>query len=96
MTDELKPLPVAGYSKQSVDKVSLVNENKVLEERCLRQLDKMTKQNMDADAAGKGHSEMHDPRLMALSRTALQEAFMWMNRAIFKPTRTSLPEDDGA
>lgn len=86
--------PVAGYVSQSDANVALVNENKHLEERVLRQLDKMNKQNMDADAAGLGRSAQHDPRMMALARTAIQEGFMWMNRAVFKPERIKLPEDE--
>jgi hypothetical protein len=38
---EHKPLPVAGYTTQSADKVALVNQNKKLEEMLLRQLDMM-------------------------------------------------------
>lgn len=83
----VKGLPVKGYQPQSEANVALVNENKVLEEKVLRQLDKMVKQNMEADAAGLGASAMHDPRFMALARTAIQEGFMWMNRAVFKPER---------
>lgn len=87
-------LPVAGYVAQSDDKVALVNENKVLEERCLRQLDAMNKHNMNMEDKGLGKSAQYDPRMMALARTGIQEAFMWMNRAVFQPTRISLPEDD--
>lgn len=81
------PLPVKGYTTQPMSNIELVNENKVLEERVLRQLDKMVKQNMDAEAEGKERSDMHDHRFIALARTAIQEGFMWMNRAVFKPER---------
>lgn len=72
---------VYGYSAQSDDKVALVNENKILEERVLRQLDKLT---LD-------HSV--DQRMVQLGRTNIQQAFMWINRAVFQPGRVALPED---
>lgn len=74
-------LPVAGYKPQTEDKVDLVNENKILEERVLRQLDKMSLEGGN------------DPRMLALGRTKIQEAFMWINRAVFQPGRIKLPED---
>jgi len=78
-------LPVAGYQPQSDAKVAIVNVNKELEERCLRQLDAMMSD------VGAGHG--HDPRMIALARTGLQEAWMWANRAVFQPARVKLPED---
>lgn len=78
-----KGLPVAGYGPQSDAKVATVNVNKELEERCLRQLDAMA-----ADMEAR-----HDPRMIALARTGLQEAWMWANRAVFQPGRVKLPED---
>ena len=77
------PLPVAGYTTQSDDKIAVVNRNKELEERVLRQLDAMK-----IDPA-------HDPRMVALAHTKFQEAFMWLNRAVFQPQRIKLPEDRG-
>lgn len=75
-------LPVHGYQAQSDDNVRTVNENKVLEERVLRQLDFMQV---------KGTS--YDQRMVALARTKIQEAFMWANRAVFQPGRVALPEE---
>lgn len=89
-----KGLPVAGYKDQSDAKVALVNENKILEERCLRQIDAMNKFNMAQEDAGIGRSGQHDTRMMALARTGIQEAFMWLNRAVFQPSRIDLPEDE--
>lgn len=86
MTDH-KPLPIAGYTDQSNKNIDVVNENKRLEELVLRQLDKMIKHNMEADAAGLGASAQFDPRFLSLARTNLQQAFMWMNRAVLKPKR---------
>lgn len=75
-------LPVAGYVAQSGEKVALVNVNKQIEERVMRQIDKMTV----ADGV--------DQRMVALARTKSQEAFMWLNRAVFQPSRVALPEDE--
>lgn len=84
-------LPVAGYTTQSDDRVSIVNQNKEIEERCLRQIDRMM---------GKGFSCLDssefDQRMVAIARTKLQESFMWLNRAVFQPQRINVPEDTGA
>jgi hypothetical protein len=74
-------LPVSGYKPQGDDKVALVNENKALEERVLRQLDKMKADNS------------LDQRMVSIAYTGIQEAFMWANRAVFQPGRVALPED---
>jgi hypothetical protein len=74
-------LPVAGYVSQSDANVAIVNENKILEERVLRQIELIK--------ATPGY----DPRMAALAFTAVQDAFMWLNRAVFQPKRISLPED---
>ncbi len=78
-------LPVAGYRPQNDAKVATVNVNKELEERVLRQIDAMA---ADMEAG-------HDPRMIAVARTGIQDAFMWLNRAVFRPARVSLPEDAG-
>lgn len=79
--NEHKGLPVSGYVAQTDDKVSLVNVNKALEERVLRQLD-----SMRANSAC-------DQRMVSIAFTGIQEAFMWANRAVFQPTRIALAED---
>jgi len=72
-------LPVAGYKPtQPQWALDLVNENKVLEEKVLRQIDKHTwTANLDGI----------DQRAVALARTKIQEAFMWLNRGVFQPQR---------
>lgn len=75
------PLPVAGYTSQSGDKVAAVNINKQLEELALRRIDFL------------GMTPGVDPRWLAIGKTHLEQAFMAINRAVFKPTRVSLPED---
>lgn len=74
MTDH-NPLPVAGYTTQPDDKVLTVNENKQLEETVLKRLDAL-KANPDIDQ-----------RWLAIGRTHIEEAFMAINRAVFKPQR---------
>jgi hypothetical protein len=76
-----KPLPVAGYTKQSEENVQMVNQNKQAEERILRCL--------DLYAA----TPEFDQRWVAIARTHIEQGFMAMNRAIFKPGRTKLDGD---
>lgn len=80
-------LPVSGYRAQSPANIAVVNGNKELEERVLRRIDAMQ---------SNAHAADHDPRMIALARTAIQEGFMWLNRAVFQPERISLPEDPEA
>lgn len=75
-------LPVAGYQPQNEDNVAQVNRNKLIEERVLRELDHI------AQMPGV------DGRWLAIGRTHIEQGFMAANRAIFRPTRIRLPEDD--
>jgi hypothetical protein len=74
-------LPVAGYQPQSATKVAIVNENKMLEERVLRQVDAIM--------------EMNDSSIswVRVARQHIEEGFMALNRAVFQPSRIALPED---
>lgn len=85
---EHKGLPVAGYKPaQPQWAIDLVNENKILEERALRQIDRHVRNDENGQPA-------IDHRCVALARTKIQEAFMWLNRAVFQPQRIEkLPED---
>lgn len=76
-------LPVAGYRPQSDDRVAMVNANKEIEERVLRILDGL-----------KDMGSAVDQRWLATGRTQLEQAFMAINRSIFRPGRVALPEDD--
>lgn len=76
-----KPLPIAGYTDQSRSNVELVNRNKEVEERVLRRLDELQL------------TEGTDLRWLAIARTQIEQGFMAMNRATFRPERISLPED---
>lgn len=91
------PLPVAGYTSQNEHRVAIVNGNKELEERVLRRIDELfaaqtpcwTGSNEDPPTWG----PTYDPRWLALARTHIEQGFMAMNRAVFRPTRIPLPED---
>jgi hypothetical protein len=75
-------LPVQGYRPQHGDAVAAVNANKAREERLLRVLDAC-----QGDAA-------IDQRWLAVARTHFEQGFMALNRAVFRPSRIALPEDD--
>lgn len=74
-------LPVAGYRPQSSEAVDLVNANKLVEETILRTMD---------DLAKGGNCDL---RWLAIARTQMEQAFMSLNRSIFRPDRVSLPFD---
>lgn len=71
-------LPVSGYKPQDGKSVLLVNINKDAEERVLRILDGL-KENPDIDQ-----------RWLAIGRTHIEQGFMAVNRAVFKPERVEL------
>jgi hypothetical protein len=75
-----EPLPVHGYTQQTSTAVELVNQNKIMEEEILRRLDEL--KFLDVDA-----------RWLAIGRTHIEEAFMAINRAVFRPQRAKLPGD---
>ena len=72
---DLDPLPVQGYTTQTQGAVDQVNLNKSMEEDILQRLDAMA---MWGDA---------DQRWVSIARTHIEQGFMAMNRAIFKPQR---------
>lgn len=74
-------LPVSGYKPQTQEKVDIVNGFKADEERILRKLDALRSDGTT------------DQRWIAIGRTALEQAFMAINRSVFQPGRSSLPED---
>lgn len=76
--DQHKGLPVHGYQPQSQAAVDIVNAMKETEEGILRILDELQKK------------EMIDQRWLAVGRTSLEQAFMAINRSIFKPQRINL------
>lgn len=78
---EHKGLPVEGYKAQPEHKVQAVNLNKRDEERVLRVLDELSK------------APDVDQRWLAIGRTHIEQGYMAINRAIFRPSRITLPED---
>lgn len=87
---QLNGLPVSGYRPQSEAAVDAVNLNKQLEERVLRQLDALVRQN---DEKGPDHLSV-DARWLSIAKSHIEQGFMAMNRAVFQPARISLPEDE--
>ena len=81
---EHQGLPVEGYRPQPFDNIEKVNANKRHEEEILRVLD-----------AFKNDPDI-DQRWLAIGRTSIEQAFMAINRAIFKPGRVKLPSDVAA
>lgn len=105
MTENHKPLPVAGYTAQPDAKVALVNEFKADEERLLRKLDRLAMPRAGSLSAPKlspgEWSDVEvttapevDGRWLAIARTKFEEAYMALNRSVFQPQRIALPEDD--
>lgn len=74
-TNDAAGLPVAGYAPQSMENIELVNVNKRLEEKVLRQLDLLAR-----------FSDV-DQRWLSIARTQIEMGFMAANRSIFKPGR---------
>lgn len=78
MNEDYVPIPVSGYKPQSQETIDLVNLNKATEETALRALDHLAT------------LDFVDKRWLAIGRTQLEQAYMAINRSIFKPNRTSL------
>lgn len=72
---EKSGLPVPGYRLQGEAAIAKVNTNKEVEECVLRILD-----DLAADPET-------DKRWLSIGRTAIEQGFMAVNRAIFKPGR---------
>lgn len=72
---------VLGYAPQTADAVSIVNSMKCVEEEILRTLDAL-KDGWEVDQ-----------HWLALGRSQLEQAFMAINRSVFRPQRVTLPDD---
>lgn len=78
-------LPVKGYVAQDQENVDLVNQNKTLEAKLLKRLEKLG-----------GYSHL-DQRWLSVAKTHFEQGFMALNRAIFQPQPVEVDdEDDGA
>ncbi|MDI1263875.1 MAG: hypothetical protein PS018_11520 [bacterium] len=86
-------LPVPGYRPQSDATVDLVSQNKRLEENTLRVLDDLATMKGPAASNDKPSVIAVDQRWLAIGRTAIEQGFMAVNRAVFKPGRVTLPGD---
>lgn len=82
-------LPVKGYKPQGDMAVAIVNRNKLLEERVLRQIETIGMAGLTSELRPPA-----DPRWLAVARTRIEQGFMALNRAVFQPGRVALPEDD--
>ena len=72
-------LPVYGYAPQGDQAVDIVNRNKLVEEEMLRILDLL------------GEMKSIDQRWLAIGRTHLEQGWMAVNRAVFRPQRVQEP-----
>lgn len=81
MSEQVTTPKILGYTSVSEDTATSVNENKQLEEIIVRRIEAFQK---DPNT---------DKRQLALSATHIEDAFMHMNRALYKPTRVKLPGD---
>lgn len=81
MTTHAAP-PVAGYKPITQERLDAVNANKNAEEQILRILDSMV------------GDDRWDQRWLSIGRTHFEQAFMALNRSIFRPGRIVLPGDE--
>ena len=88
MTEQHEGLPVSGYRPQTSDAVSLVNQNKEMEERVLRQIEAIAR-TFEPQREGEGVRY----GWLSVARQHVEQGFMALNRAVFNPTRVALPED---
>jgi hypothetical protein len=90
MSETHKGLPVAGYvagyTGQPDWKVKLVNTHKIMEEQILRHLDGWKTPPDYLPAEG---MEL-DQRWLSIARTHIEQGFMALNRAVFRPERVKL------
>ena len=89
---EHQGLQVSGYQPQTSEKVDIVNGFKADEERILRRIDEISSQTFNWKNAD-GTLGGPDMRWLAIGRTQLEQAFMAINRSVFRPTRVKLVGD---
>jgi hypothetical protein len=84
MNEKHSGLPVSGDRAQPEEAVATVNASKEIEEHVLRLIDEI----------GEDETLYADKRWLALGRTQIELGFMAVNRAVFRPDRISLAEED--
>lgn len=84
MSGKVAGLPVAGYRPRAPEAIDTVNALKDMEEHVLRLLDEV----------GEDKALAADGRWLAIGRTGIEQGFMAANRAIFKPARIAIAEED--
>lgn len=72
------PMPVSGYTPQPAHRIQMVNEVKALEEMVLRHLHSLRAADTDG-------------RWLSIGITHIEQAFMAVNRSIFKPKTVTAP-----
>lgn len=75
---------IAGYRPQTPEAIESVNASKHIEEHVLRLLDEF----------GEDAALAVDKRWLSIGRTHIEQGFMAVNRAILKPERVSIPDED--
>lgn len=83
MAEEQMPMtPLPGYTPANKLQIEDASKLKQQEERILRDLD-------DLELMGD-----YDMRWLAIAKTHIQQGFMAAVRAVMRPSRINLPEDD--
>jgi hypothetical protein len=70
--------PVPGYTGQSEKKIQQVSWHKLVEERLLRDMEKLASGGCDGPV---------DQRWIAIAKTHIEQGFMALNRSVFQPQR---------
>lgn len=86
MTTQHDGLPIPGYRPQSDAALARVRTLKQAEERILRMFDALKAFPPDSGI---------DHRWLSIATTHIEQGFMAANRAVFRPSRIDLPEDEG-
>lgn len=97
MTVTHNGLPVEGYKPQTNEKIELVNGFKQDEERLIRLIESMVHARDIGTKDGILNQDVgptFDPRWLSIALTHFQQGYMALNRAVFRPGRVKLPEDE--
>jgi len=78
-------MTIKGYRELSQEEIDIINENKIIEERVLRNLEKIKKDFERKNSCVYLGNKEEDH---------INMTFMLINRFIIRPQRISLPEDE--